>query len=69
MHQYYEGTQLTCSICSCDFDIELEGGVNGYIGIIPLALCPMCHSGLDVLSPYSELHGCEETEDEDDDTC
>lgn len=65
MHQYYEGTELICSLCSCEFDIELEGGVNGYIGVISVTFCPMCHSGLDML--YTELHGCHEEDDEEDD--
>ena len=35
-----------CSICSCEFDLDAEGGVEGYIGIIPVAFCPTCHAGL-----------------------
>jgi hypothetical protein len=44
-----------CSICSCEFDIELEGGIQGYLGIIPFSLCPMCYSGL--MDMYDQLHG------------
>ena len=45
----------TCNICSCEFDIESEGGVQGFIGIIPFSLCPMCYSGL--MDMYEQLHG------------
>lgn len=64
MHQSAEPNEMQCSICQCEFDIQLEGGIAGYIGIIPLQLCPMCHAGLDML--YSEIHGCYEEDDEDD---
>jgi hypothetical protein len=36
----------TCSVCNCEFDIEGEGGVKGEIGILPIALCPTCYSGM-----------------------
>ena len=45
----------TCSICECDFDMESEGGVQGYLGIIPFSLCPMCYSGL--MDMYDQLNG------------
>jgi len=64
MHQYYEGEELECSICSCEFDIHLEGGIKGTIGILPVNLCPMCFSGLDML--FTELHGCFDEENHDD---
>ncbi len=35
-----------CSICSCDFDIETEGGDIGEIGILPVAFCPTCKVGI-----------------------
>ena len=38
--------ELVCSVCHCEFDIELEGGVDGEIGILPVSLCAMCFSGL-----------------------
>ena len=44
-----------CNICSCEVDIEAEGGVQGYLGIIPFSLCPMCYSGL--MDMYDQLHG------------
>ena len=35
-----------CTICDGDFDLELEGGVEGYIGILPVAFCPTCKAGI-----------------------
>jgi len=35
-----------CSICNCDFDLDTEGGVEGYIGILPVAFCPTCKAGV-----------------------
>lgn len=59
-----EDDNLTCAVCQCGFDIHAEGGIAGYLGILPIALCPMCFSGLDMF--FTELHGCgEEEEDEE----
>ena len=44
-----------CNICHCDFDIESEGGMQGYIGIIPFSLCPMCYSG--IMDMFEQLSG------------
>ena len=62
-----------CSICHCDFDMESEGGIQGYIGIIPFSLCPMCFSGL--MDMYEQLSGDadehesgQEMEDDDEDS-
>ena len=46
----------TCSICRCEFDIDSEGGIEGYLGIIPTRFCPTCFSGLDDL--FTQIHGC-----------
>jgi len=35
-----------CSICRGDFDLETEGGVEGDIGILPVAFCPTCRTGI-----------------------
>ena len=35
-----------CNICSCDFSLDGEGGIDGYIGILYFALCPTCLSGM-----------------------
>lgn len=32
----------TCSVCSCDFSLEDEGGIQGDFGIIPVSFCPTC---------------------------
>ena len=53
----------TCSICHCEFDIESEGGIQGYIGIIPFSLCSMCYSGL--MDMYDQLNGDFGYDDED----
>lgn len=35
-----------CSVCSCDFEEESEGGVIGYIGVLPVSFCPTCFAGI-----------------------
>ncbi len=35
-----------CTICDGEFDIEAEGGVRGFIGILPVAFCPTCRTGI-----------------------
>ena len=37
---------MICTICEGDFDIELEGGADGFIGILPVAFCPTCKAGI-----------------------
>jgi len=39
------GTDHQRSICQCDFTDD-EGGIQGYIGILPVAFCPTCYSGM-----------------------
>jgi len=62
-----------CNICTCEFDIETEGGIQGYLGILPFSLCPMCFSGL--MDMYDQLNGDldeyesgQEMEDDDEDS-
>lgn len=44
-----------CSICAADFDLESEGGMAGWIGILPVAFCPTCYAGIcDMVDPYVE---------------
>jgi hypothetical protein len=31
-----------CSVCSVDFSLEDEGGIEGFFGILPVAFCPSC---------------------------
>jgi len=42
--QHTEGDN-ECSVCEIDFSDD-EGGMVGYIGIIPVAFCPTCYSGI-----------------------
>lgn len=53
---------MTCSICRSEFDLELEGGTEGSIGIIPASFCPTCLTGImelaDILRPYIECPEC-----------
>ena len=44
-HQQWVDEHHKCSVCSCDFTDD-EGGINGYIGILPASFCPTCLSGI-----------------------
>ena len=33
-----------CSVCQSCFDIENEGGAEGYFGILPVTFCPTCYA-------------------------
>ncbi len=35
-----------CNICQGKVDMEKEGGIEGYIGILSFALCVTCHAGI-----------------------
>jgi hypothetical protein len=35
-----------CNICQGPADLENEGGIQGYIGIISFTLCVWCHAGM-----------------------
>ena len=39
------GTDHKCSVCQCTFTDD-EGGIQGYLGSLPVAFCPPCFSGL-----------------------
>ena len=47
-----------CSVCSCDFSLDKEGGIQGDFGILPVAFCPTCLSCMmdmaDQLNGYDE---------------
>jgi len=49
---------IQCSVCSCDFSLDEEGGIQGDFGILPVAFCPTCLSGMmdmtDQLKSYDE---------------
>ena len=42
---HHVGTDHKCTICQCDFSDD-EGGTLGYLGVLPVAFCPPCFSGL-----------------------
>lgn len=44
-HQQWLEEHHTCSICQCDYTDD-EGGIQGYIGILPASFCPTCLSGV-----------------------
>jgi hypothetical protein len=35
-----------CNVCECDFEIESEGGISGFFGILPVSFCPTCISSM-----------------------
>ena len=37
---------IDCSVCSCDFSLEEEGGIAGDFGMLPVAFCPNCLSSI-----------------------
>jgi hypothetical protein len=39
-------TQMVCNVCSCDFDIDKEGGIAGEFGILPVSFCPTCYASM-----------------------
>jgi len=41
-----ERTGLTCSICESEFDIEIEGGIEGFFGICSVAFCTWCYASI-----------------------
>ena len=41
-----EDSEIICTICDGPFDIEKEGGVEGFIGILQVAFCPTCKAGI-----------------------
>jgi hypothetical protein len=55
-----EPPSYECSVCSCDFVPEEEGGIIGEFGILPVQFCPTCLCSM--LDMADQLRG----EDEDD---
>jgi hypothetical protein len=48
-----------CTICRGPFDIDAEGGTEGFIGILPVAFCPTCKCGiLDFAESYQPGFDC-----------
>ena len=50
----------TCTVCDGPFDIVGEGGIDGYIGILPVAFCPTCYAG--IVDMVQQLHGLDDDE-------
>ena len=58
------GSDHKCSVCQCDFTDD-EGGIQGYLGIIPVAFCPTCYAGIfDMVEQLEEREWVELTDDE-----
>lgn len=54
-----------CDVCDCDFDIEAEGGIDGYFGILPVSFCPTCYACMcDMADQASFREWIELTDDE-----
>ena len=53
----------TCTICEGDFDLDTEGGVQGYLGILPVAFCPTCHAGIMDFAEQMYMHSEERLRD------
>lgn len=50
--QQWSEEHHTCSICRCEYTSD-EGGVEGYLGILPVSFCPTCFSGvIDMAQQY-----------------
>ena len=38
-------SEMECSVCESEFDLESEGGAQGLFGILSVAFCPTCYAG------------------------
>lgn len=48
---------MICKICDSEFDLETEGGAEGYFGIIPVAFCSTCFTCMaDIFGEHDEEH-------------
>lgn len=57
-----------CSICSCPFDVDSEGGISGIIGtFITVELCPTCYSGMIDMFEQTFCSMCEFKENKSED--
>jgi hypothetical protein len=54
---------MECSVCNSDFDLEGEGGTEGYFGAIPVRFCPWCLSCM--IDMVDQFNSEEEIENED----
>jgi hypothetical protein len=55
-----EDYNFTCTICEGPFNLETEGGIRGFIGILPVVFCPTCTAGI---FDFVEQHSLPEEED------
>ena len=63
------GTDHKCNVCQCDFTDD-EGGVQGYLGILPVAFCPTCFAGLcDMVEQMNDREWVGLTDDEIKELC
>jgi hypothetical protein len=61
MSKHTPDTLLDCTVCGCEFDLEAEGGIQGDIGILPVAFCPTCCNGIrDMAEQLWPCPNCEE---------
>ena len=37
---------LKCTVCSCHFNLDSEGGLEGSFGSLPVAFCPTCYASV-----------------------
>lgn len=35
-----------CTICNGEFNLDEEGGSEGFIGMLPVTFCPTCKCGI-----------------------
>lgn len=35
-----------CTVCNGEFNLDTEGGIDGFIGMLPVAFCPTCKAGI-----------------------
>jgi len=56
---------MKCTLCSVEFDLDAEGGIVGYVGILPVQFCPVCLAGLDDLFTQLNCKVCELKKEED----
>ena len=35
-----------CTVCSCHFNLDSEGGIEGSFGSLPVAFCPTCYASV-----------------------
>lgn len=46
-----------CTVCESEFS-DSEGGVHGYIGMLPVSFCPFCLNG--ILEMSQQILGIED---------